>query len=697
VIPIEIEIKNFLAYRNPEPLNLSGVHVACLAGPNGAGKTSVLDAMTWALWGKARTNSADDLIHQGETEMRVVLTFQLGQQRFRVIRQRVSTRRGSSLLEFQGWMEETQSWAGLSGSTIRETQQLIIDLLRLDYDTFVNSSLLMQGRADEFTTKPPAQRKQVLSNILGLAEWEIYEKRAREKLAGIKNMIEHVDQWLHEFDQEINRRSEYEEEAGIAGKHAADMAQELAAQETAWAQLEAARLELLSVQANRQDLEQRIRSNQNELDQFERDLQVMQQRADSEAFQIEFSQAETRVNELKQVQQSLDEVVLHRERIREEIATLKGANQAMISETEPVKARIVTLSAAEEPVCPTCSQPLSAEHRQQLVSTLESDLNTRRGHYRKNRDSVAGLEQELEAHESHRIQLELQLRERANLEKRIGELQAALGFTAEAAQQAQNLAAQLARRQKEILADQARRTDLLQKADALQKDLKGVKPGRSNLDQLRHQKRMADERVGAAQQKLAVLEAVVRQREERMHERGNLADQQGIYELLRKAFGKQGVPAMIIETVVPELEKSANELLAQMTDGRMRVRIETQREIKTGELREALDIIISDELGSRAYELYSGGEAFRINFAIRIALSRLLARRAGAQLRSLFIDEGFGTQDARGREHLIEAINSIQDDFDLILVITHIDELKEAFPARIEVQKTDQGSIFSVF
>ena len=153
---------------------------------------------------------------------------------------------------------------------------------------------------------------------------------------------------------------------------------------------------------------------------------------------------------------------------------------------------------------------------------------------------------------------------------------------------------------------------------------------------------------------------------------------------------------MIIETVVPELERSANELLARMTDGQMHVRIETQRETKTGDLREALEIIISDELGDRPYELYSGGEAFRINFAIRIALSRLLARRAGAQLRSLFIDEGFGTQDIRGREHLISAINSIQDDFDRILVITHLDELKDAFPARIEVTKTSDGSHFSL-
>ena len=153
---------------------------------------------------------------------------------------------------------------------------------------------------------------------------------------------------------------------------------------------------------------------------------------------------------------------------------------------------------------------------------------------------------------------------------------------------------------------------------------------------------------------------------------------------------------MVIETVVPELERAANDLLARMTEGRMHVRIETQRDTKEGEPREVLDILISDELGTRAYELYSGGEAFRINFAVRIALSRLLARRAGAQLRCLFIDEGFGTQDARGREQLVATINSIQDDFDRILVITHIDELKDAFPVRIEIRKTSEGSVYKL-
>jgi exonuclease SbcC len=133
-----------------------------------------------------------------------------------------------------------------------------------------------------------------------------------------------------------------------------------------------------------------------------------------------------------------------------------------------------------------------------------------------------------------------------------------------------------------------------------------------------------------------------------------------------------------------------------MTDNRMHLKLETQRERRTGrgDPIETLEIHVSDELGPRSYEMYSGGEAFRVNLALRIGLSRILAHRMGAPLPTLFIDEGFGTQDASGRERILDVIGAIQDDFDKIIVITHLDELKDAFPVRIEVQKEDRGSTF---
>ena len=212
------------------------------------------------------------------------------------------------------------------------------------------------------------------------------------------------------------------------------------------------------------------------------------------------------------------------------------------------------------------------------------------------------------------------------------------------------------------------------------------------LTTARRQAVAARQNVGAARQNLAALLTLERRSEGVREQRASLAKRVAILTELRDAFGVNGIPAMIIEHALPELERDANRILQLLTGGRMHVRFETQRETKLGHLRETLDIIISDEKGTRPYEGFSGGEKFRINFAIRVALSRMLARRAGVGLRSLFVDEGFGSLDADGRQRLVEAVKAVQNDFDMILVITHIAELCEAFPTQIQVSKSDSGS-----
>ena len=109
-----------------------------------------------------------------------------------------------------------------------------------------------------------------------------------------------------------------------------------------------------------------------------------------------------------------------------------------------------------------------------------------------------------------------------------------------------------------------------------------------------------------------------------------------------------------------------------------------------------MEIHISDELGTHGFAAFSGGESFRISFAIRIALSKLLADRSGVGRTMLFIDEGFGSQDKIGQELMIEAVQALRAEFDKILVVTHIEEIKEAFPTIIEVEKTELGSTFNV-
>ncbi|NJK60926.1 MAG: AAA family ATPase, partial [Oscillatoriales cyanobacterium SM2_1_8] len=175
MIPQRLVLKDFLSYQALD-LDLMGLRAACIWGANGAGKSSLLEAMVWGLWGKSRAGSEDDLIRTGALEAQVRFQFGVGEVTYRVWRTR--SRGGGGTLEFQ--VAVGDRFQSLTGRGLRATQQLIVERLKLDYDTFLNSAYLRQGRADEFMLRRPAERKEILAEILGLNECDRLAEKARD-------------------------------------------------------------------------------------------------------------------------------------------------------------------------------------------------------------------------------------------------------------------------------------------------------------------------------------------------------------------------------------------------------------------------------------------------------------------------------------------------------------------------------------
>ena len=252
------------------------------------------------------------------------------------------------------------------------------------------------------------------------------------------------------------------------------------------------------------------------------------------------------------------------------------------------------------------------------------------------------------------------------------------------------------------LAQQLRETEQseqeLSKRDSELVDIdKKLEENQSQLERLRKERDELLQQQGALKTLCARGVEWARERDKLREELKDVQQQIWIYQRLDEAFGKDGIQALIIENAVPQIEKEANAILSQLTDNRIQISFESLRDLKKGGTRETLDVKISDEIGERSYHLYSGGEAFRTDFALRIALSKVMAMRSGTRLRTLFIDEGFGTQDQQGLEQLVEAIQIISRNFDKVLVVTHLEQLKAAFPVQIEVTKhPDLGSRFEI-
>ena len=855
MIPVNLKMRNFMPYRGDvPPFSFVGIHTACICGDNGNGKSALIDAITWAIWGKSRASRDDDLIHQGETEMEVEFDFAVGQQHYRIIRKhsKPKRRRASGQSSLDLLIASDGGFRVISGDRIAQTQQKIIALLHMDYDTFINSAFLRQGHADEFTRQRPAKRKEVLANILGLSLYDELEERAKDLARQELSEKTQLESAIQSLDQELAQKPEFEAELSQAQGELDHLEKIIKEQQSAVNRLrqqreslENKKLQLAQLEEHIGKTEEDLRRWQNQINQslprikdyqeliarrvaieegyrqliqarelneelsqklgllvklnerksqLERSIQKAQaglitehavaqsKIAELEAslqrlprLKNELSKLHNEQRQLARLETELGEKRQKNQRLQTTAGELEYSSQRLEQEIKGIEEKLNLLHTRSGARCPLCETALGQDGLEVIRTKYDADRHSKTGALELERAKLADTKLELGATEREVLQLETGLNqdrtslqgravtltraiseaeaadnrlneargllagieqrlaskdfatqeqealdglgeellnlnyepERHNevrrhlldLEKyeqpkrRLEEAERLLSREREEAARAQEAAQELNHR---LEADGQKKQGLASELGALPQLEGELGQAEADYQTLAEKQKGAQETTGSLKGKLEHLLKQAAKKKEAKSRLSRVGKEEKIYRDLAQAFGKKGIQAMLIEMALPEIETEANKLLGRMTDNRMHAKLEAQRESKKGDIIETLDINISDELGARNYEMFSGGEAFRIDFAIRIALSKLLAKRAGAPLPTLIIDEGFGTQDASGIEKLKEAINSIQDDFDKIIVITHIEELKDAFPTRIEVVKTAAGSTLKV-
>ena len=857
MIPIRLSIKNFLCYRENVPaLDFTGLHLACLCGDNGHGKSALLDAITWSLWGKARGRTQDDLISYGADEARVELEFTCRDTKYRVIRSHakgLSGRRRTGASDLQLQILSGSEAQPISGNSIRETQTLIEHLVGMDYDTFINSAFLIQGRADEFASKTPSERKAVLAAILGLDVYDQYQERARKKLSETRSIIDQsvgvvqqlereredlgdpslelqgLEKHLHDTETQINikrqevdqlrrQNRQIEEKKTIIGQDLKQVNQleseistlsstEINIQQriksysslisetqtirtglvhftkakNQFEALEAIRSDHITLNDQKAKLQQAISEKRNRLESQIQDLQgkitsELIPIADSEPRLVEKqNQLNLEHQRLTDKQHELQATKERQQMLANHITQTETTSELYKSEGEELARKLALLNNLEDMStdCPLCGTTLAGDSCQGLANTYQAEIQAKRNLFRENQALMKAFQteksqlddtlskdennilndrtnleimlndlerqindsqraqkdlsearpllenylQSLESglfasdenrdllsletkladlgyHEEFRQKTYTEMRELQNFEQRGAELDQALTRLPDEESALSQTSNMLTQRANDLLLRKQKISDDQKDIEGLVESNQDIKNFENDLQTLERGQMSAISRRGFLEGQIRRLEDLATELEHVNIRRIQLEEDQSIYQDLATAFGRQGIQAMLIETVIPRLEEEANYLLGRMTDNQMHLKLETQRERRSGrgEPIETLEINVSDELGPRNYELYSGGESFRINLALRIALSKVLSQRMGATLPTLFIDEGFGTQDSVGRERIMDVISSIEDDFDKIIVITHLEDLKDMFPARIEVLKTQEGS-----
>jgi len=679
MIPLKLRIFGFLSYREPVELDFTGFDLACISGQNGAGKSSLLDALTWALFGEARSKDKDALINLGSKAAEVALTFEYEENIYRV--QRTTPRGKSTVLEFQ--IRDGEDWRPLTEKSARETQARIEQTLRLDYDTFVNASFFLQGKADEFTQKKAGERKAVLGNILGLEVWEIYKERAAERRKEIEKETAGIDRSIADIDAELAEEEPRKRRLKELESDLKRLSEARRTQETALESLRRAAASL-----NQRLAEEKARLEEERRGLKEQEKGISDQLSVTSALTAQIESAKKSLAETEERIAERSKLEENRNAAREQFATLKAENELRKIEMDELKARINQLKAAGGAACPLCGQVLSEEHRRSTLEQLQNEGKEKGDRFRANKSSMDALAKQIANYESQAAKMGSAERERLNLSTSITQWTERIETIGNSAKNWETIGARRLKEVEAILASE-------KYAVEIKKPTVSLDEAERALFRLQEQENNKNQEVGGARQLVDVLVSLRQRKVGCAAEREEKQQLIVQHKTLERAFGKDGVPALLIEQALPQIETKANDLLDRLSDGRMSIRFATQAEYKDkkrDDLKETLDIQISDGGGLRDYEMFSGGERFRVDFAIRLALSEVLAQRKGARLQTLVIDEGFGSQDTQGRQRLIEAINTVRGDFAKILVITHLDELKDAFPTRIEVEKTERGS-----
>ncbi len=180
--PLKLYMRNFKSYGEETPVfDFEAFDIVLLTGENGNGKSSIADAIAWCIWGQCKgmtgRGGMDDLVRTGADEMEVSLIFEEDGNQYKVIRKR-DKRRGQSALDL--FIEDGGEFIPISGNRIDETQSKIQSLIKLDYDTYLCTAYLSQGKADMFATKKPNERKEVLAEILNLSSYDKLMSLSRE-------------------------------------------------------------------------------------------------------------------------------------------------------------------------------------------------------------------------------------------------------------------------------------------------------------------------------------------------------------------------------------------------------------------------------------------------------------------------------------------------------------------------------------
>lgn len=672
--PKILKVKNYAGY-NEETFNYEEApDLFAIVGENGAGKSSFfVDAVTICLFNQCRTSDSrgsgvEHMIQKNKEHFEIEFTFELNNQTIRVIRKRYEKKQELEL--FIDDIEHTEK--------IKETQEKINNLIKMDYDTFLDTVCIGQGKSSSFMEKKPDKRKEVFTKVLNLDKYDVLEEEAKELRKKAKNEILRFETQLQSLEDSVQYKERYETQIINGDLEIAKIQNEIIQFDELLEKelIEKATHEQLVKSVN--EIVSKKNSILNSIANLELSINKGEQVKES---------LESKITEKSSIDDKLSNLALQNEELQDEMnklsndkSSLQGKNELYTKQAKDLKGKFVRLKDFNEADCEFCGQQVTESHKSKHLTQMETEAK--------------GLLRQINENKTLIEEIEIKLNNVKNLFSKnrslINELQSSKSNIMQAEAKLPGVISRL----EELSEELEKNKEELEKVSSVyvekvENKIFNDNEYRMKLNTLRSQLSQYNTQIGIAKNELIKIQddvVKIKDIEKKVKEEKKKLV---ALEDLVTAFGKKGIQAIIIDNSLSEIQIEINEFLSKL-DGKMTIDFITQKDKGTGKKVssiETLDIIVNDENGSRIYESYSGGEKFRIDFACHVGLAKFLAKRAGSPVDFFILDEGIGSQDQAAKDNFISAVNKLTTFFSKVMVITHIPDIIAAFDNKVEVYK----------
>lgn len=709
----QLTLNNFLSHKNTV-IGFKKTHRLLLDGLSGGGKSAIVEALVWSLYGQGRVDNRS-LIKRGSTAASVELVLNAGEDKTYTIHRSINNK-GKHELKVSWCGFETKKNAPVPVAGLKNLQEYVEKtILKSSYLLFVNSVVYPQDNLDSFVKQTAARRKDIILEIINATGFDQYNDKAKTYLSSHKIYLAEADAELSVINSQIKKlkdatanlpsleqqesvaRREYE----YADSKAIEAMKEEADIKRRAEKLDADRAKIDEIQALLHKNDETIRSARERIDGLGP--------LDEDVINTKLAELAEKSLELKKLEDISRASQAWLEKSAEIYKRMPGGNDDQFqNEIQQINDQLIHLLAEKDKalpdwVCPQCHLITPVET---IVPQIAGDKIQRI------RELEERLTHKKQAHEDFKVAMEEYAQELRMLGERpqvdstklkalsdeVADLRA---YEARAA--ALNANKALVEELQKTINTLTVENDALtlqsnQIRESVEKDQWTVATAMVTLSQKavaaateKNRRRVELEsllgRLAEARSAATALQEDTQEALEASRKRDKLLEDINSLELVKDAFGANGVKAIMIDYIIPQLEDKINNILGKISE--FRIRLDTQRSGISGETTlEGLFISVFNPEGEElAFDSFSGGERVKIIMAISEALSEV--QQTGFRV----LDEAFIGLDQESIDGFAEAMTVLQERFEQLICISHLDTIKTMFPERITVLKKQGTSV----